>query len=152
MSGAGEPDHESPPASAAQEAQVGEGEPNPIDRLVEIGVFAPLGFALEFRRLLPELAEAGRKQIELSQSLGRAAIRAVSRGAQRPRSATATGDDRDARGAAEIEGFDQMTAREIVALLRTADEATVAWVGRRERQSKQRVTVLRAVEAHRART
>ena len=38
-------------------------EKNPADRAIELFVFAPLGFALSARELLPELVERGRQQV-----------------------------------------------------------------------------------------
>ncbi|MDQ3384410.1 MAG: hypothetical protein M3503_00110 [Actinomycetota bacterium] len=38
-------------------------EKNPADRAIELLLFAPLGFALSARELLPELVERGRQQV-----------------------------------------------------------------------------------------
>lgn len=122
---------------------------SPLDRLLELGVFAPIGLVLELPRLLPDLVESGRKQIVFSQSLGRAAIRTIARGAQRDTKPSPSG--REGASTGPVDGYDSMTAREVVALLRRADPPTVAWVSRREREGKQRVTVLRAVAAQEAR-
>jgi hypothetical protein len=37
---------------------------NPLDRFLDLMVFAPLGLALEARDLLPKLAEKGRQQVQ----------------------------------------------------------------------------------------
>lgn len=57
-------------------------ERSPLDKALDLGVFAPLGFALEFRRVVPELAEAGRRQLAFSRSLGQAALRTMARSNQ----------------------------------------------------------------------
>jgi len=45
-----------------------------VERLLEAGLFAPLGFVLKRREVVPELAKAGRQQISFCQSLGKAAL------------------------------------------------------------------------------
>ena len=58
-------------------------EPSPAEvlkRLVEIGIYAPVGFLLRPEETVAELAEAGRKQLAFSRSLGRAAIQGIARG------------------------------------------------------------------------
>lgn len=64
-------------------------ESSPLDKALDLGVFAPLGFALEFRRVVPELAEAGRRQVAFSRSLGQAALRTMARSAAAKKAATA---------------------------------------------------------------
>ena len=58
-----------------------ETERSPIEKALDVGVYAPLGFALEFRRLVPELAEAGRQQVAFSRSLGKAALSTLGKAA-----------------------------------------------------------------------
>lgn len=56
-------------------------EPRPvIDRLADVVFYGPLGFALEHRRLLPQLARRGRRQIAFTRTIGRFTVR---RGRQR---------------------------------------------------------------------
>ena len=43
--------------------RVTDDEKNPADRAIELLLFAPLGFALSARELLPELVERGRQQV-----------------------------------------------------------------------------------------
>ena len=46
----------------------------PIDQAVELVVFAPLGFALEARRLLPTFVERGRQQVQMARFVGKFAV------------------------------------------------------------------------------
>jgi hypothetical protein len=50
-----------------------------VDRVLDVAVFGPLGFALEARRLVPELASRGREhveaQLEILRGVGRFAAR-----------------------------------------------------------------------------
>ncbi len=46
-----------------------------LDRMV----FGPIGLAFEARRLLPELADRGRRQVELSRRVGKTAVEALLR-------------------------------------------------------------------------
>ena len=100
-----------------------------VDRILDVGVFAPLGMLLERDRLLGELAAAGRKQVEFSRSLGRVALRTISsRGAPSRGARSAT--DRVAPAPAEDRApaeptstttpswashYSSMSAREILA-------------------------------------
>jgi hypothetical protein len=45
---------------------------SPLERAVDLFVFAPLGFVLEARRLLPDMVELGRQQIQGQLSSARA--------------------------------------------------------------------------------
>lgn len=47
----------------------------PIDRALEVFVYAPMGFALEARSLLPRFVERGRNQVALARVVGRFAVR-----------------------------------------------------------------------------
>ena len=50
-------------------------EHTPIDAALELLVYAPLGFALEARTLLPRFVERGRNQIALARVVGKFAVR-----------------------------------------------------------------------------
>ena len=124
---------------------------SPLERWFDVSVYAPLGFALEFRRLVPELAEAGRRQVEFSRSLGRAALRTMSRAA----SQTATTGVRHRSGPAsptepepdaEVAGYDAMNAKQVIAVARHASPAELRWIRAREAAAKRRKTVLAAIE------
>lgn len=146
-------------------------ERNPFDRLLDVSVYAPLGFALEFRRLVPELAEAGRRQIEFSRSLGRAALRTMARSGATAAQGSARAARNDAVPSsarsgpaqphaappsappippsdveASVEGFDTMNARTAIAQARRATAAQLAWMRERELATKKRTTVLDAIE------
>lgn len=140
MSASETPGHAAGNRGAADPQETDRG---PIARALDLGVFAPLGLALEFRTVIPELAEAGRRQIAFSQSLGRTAIKAILNGldadgrvAQKPASETVA-----------LPGYDEMTARAVVAIIRDSDAATLSWMRDHETANKQRVTVLRAIAA-----
>lgn len=117
-----------------------------IDLALDLVVFAPLGFLLDSQKFIPELAQAGRRQVAFSQSLGRAAIHGLTKGLGATRTA-ATPTPASVRG--EVDGYDAMTARDVVALLADADDATCAWIEKYESTNKARVTVLRAARAAR---
>jgi hypothetical protein len=46
----------------------------PLDQAVELAVFAPIGFALEARRLLPSFVERGRAQVNMAKMVGQFAV------------------------------------------------------------------------------
>lgn len=184
-----------------------------LERLLEVGVYAPVGFLVTQSKTVPELAKAGRKQIAFARSLGQAAIKTLVRsvrsdepdaldpepldsvaddpapegvaggdmvGPEAGESAApsvapvSAADDVDApdspsepptsaspptpepqpdidldgapsgADSAEIEGYDDLTAREIIEILRTAGPRRGRWVHDRESAQKGRVTVLRA--------
>ncbi|MEZ5180682.1 MAG: hypothetical protein R2702_02210 [Acidimicrobiales bacterium] len=46
----------------------------PLDHAVELAVFAPIGFALEARRLLPSFVERGRAQVNMAKVVGQFAV------------------------------------------------------------------------------
>lgn len=124
-------------------------ERSDLDRLLDAGVFAPLGLALEYRKLSPELADAGRKQVAFARSLGRAALKTLSK------SLAAEADTKSTRSEPaaprpEVEGYGGMTARKIIEMLADADGPTVEWVRGEEKSNKARVTVLRAADARAA--
>ncbi len=47
---------------------------NPIEHAVELAVLAPIGFALEARRLLPTFVERGRQQVNMARVVGQFAV------------------------------------------------------------------------------
>lgn len=140
----------------------------PLDRLLDLGVYAPLGLALEFQRLFPELAEAGRKQVNFSRSLGKAALGTVmasrnsgartasaknSSPSEKASEAQAKSPKTDKRASSKstvgIDGYGGLTAKDVIAIVRVSDEDTLAWIVRTESAAKSRVTVLRAVDRRR---
>jgi hypothetical protein len=51
-----------------------DGEAGPLEQALELCVYAPLGFALEARTLLPRFVERGRSQVMLARLIGRYAV------------------------------------------------------------------------------
>ena len=47
---------------------------NPVGAILDVFVFAPIGFALDARELLPKLAERGRNQVALLKVVGQFAV------------------------------------------------------------------------------
>ena len=47
---------------------------NPIEHAVELAVLAPIGFALEAKRLLPTFVERGRQQVNMARVIGQFAV------------------------------------------------------------------------------
>ena len=47
----------------------------PVEQAVELVVYAPLGLALEARRLLPSFVERGRQQVQMAKMIGQFAVR-----------------------------------------------------------------------------
>ena len=47
---------------------------SPVDQWFELFVYAPLGFALDARRLLPRFIDRGRSQVVLARVVGRYAV------------------------------------------------------------------------------
>jgi hypothetical protein len=46
-----------------------------VEQAADVAFYAPVGFALEVRRLVPELAERGRRQVTFNWMVGRYAVR-----------------------------------------------------------------------------
>ena len=142
-------------------------EKSPFDRLLDAGVYAPLGFLLTRNKAGAGLAEAGRKQVAFTRSLGRAALQGLVRArsestdagviGSRPADIGPTGNiptesvsertDQPvaaAKAPVPIEGYEAMTAREVVALLASCEQPQVRWILDREKAGKNRVTITRA--------
>ena len=123
----------------------------PIDDLADFAIFAPLGLALEYRKLAPDLAAAGRKQVAFARTLGRAALKTMATSAARKSqgpqpaatqpSSTSAPKPAPAKSAA-VDGYDTMTAKEIIAVAATATPAQIGWMTKQEQAGKQRKTVL----------
>ncbi len=47
---------------------------NPIEHAVELAVLAPIGFALEAKKLLPTFVERGRQQVNMAKVIGQFAV------------------------------------------------------------------------------
>jgi hypothetical protein len=46
-----------------------------VEQAVELVLYAPLGFALEARRLLPSFVERGRQQVQMARMIGQFAVK-----------------------------------------------------------------------------
>jgi hypothetical protein len=51
-----------------------EAEPDPVERLLDLCVFAPLGFVTDARRVIPDLAQRGRQQATMARMVGEFAV------------------------------------------------------------------------------
>lgn len=138
--------------------------------MLDLAVYAPLGFALEFRRLVPELVDAGRRQVEFSRTLGRTALRTIARsgpvsrsssrqperpeepttGASHPTTDAGTGEV-IASVPAAILGYGDLTAKQVIEVVRTATAVQLEWMRTSELAGKNRKTVLDAIERSLAR-
>ena len=49
-------------------------EKNHIEQAVEVAVYAPIGFVLEAKRLLPSFVERGRQQVNMAKVVGQFAV------------------------------------------------------------------------------
>ncbi|MCU1354017.1 MAG: hypothetical protein JWM05_3226 [Acidimicrobiales bacterium] len=49
-------------------------EKKPVEHALDLFVFAPLGFALEARSMLPKLVERGRNQVTMAKMMGQFAV------------------------------------------------------------------------------
>ena len=118
-----------------------------FDRILDAGCFAPIGFLVTRDARCSNLAEVGRKQVTFARSLGRAALKGVSRG-MRPSEATSAATPTPGPTVAEfaVEGYSDMTARDIIAMVRTSAPEQAQWIRSQEGAGKQRVTVLRAAD------
>lgn len=56
---------------------------NPVDRAVDLVVYAPIGLVAEVKRLLPSLVDKGRAQVDMYKLIGRFAIRQGQQSAQK---------------------------------------------------------------------
>ncbi len=64
--------------SASDQSEAGSGSPtpeskNPIDQLMELLVYAPVGLIYEYEDVLPQLVKRGRSQVQLAKVLGQMA-------------------------------------------------------------------------------
>lgn len=57
-------------------------EKGPAEQAVELAIYAPLGLALEARRLMPTFVERGRQQIQMARMIGQFAVKQGQREAE----------------------------------------------------------------------
>lgn len=65
--------HSLPGPSVGQNGEVTDSK-RPAEQAVELAVFAPIGFALEAKSLLPTFVERGRQQVMMAKMVGRFAV------------------------------------------------------------------------------
>lgn len=146
-----------------------------LDQALDVFVYAPLGLALEARDLLPRLAERGRGQVALARLAGRFAAHEGRRHAERlvddlvgadrsdpdtvppPADADVTGapdGGADATGAPTvelvIEGYDELSAPQILPLLEGLDDEQLERILDHERAHRARATVINRIHQLRA--
>ena len=139
---------------------------NPVDQLIDNLVYAPLGLAVEARANWSSYVERGRSQIAISRFVARAATRKGASTAETiaERLANDVGQvivdlfgidltpdpEPSTEPATAVEfpiaGYDDLTAKEIVAELDGLSELELELVRAHEADGKARVTVLRAIE------
>jgi hypothetical protein len=51
-----------------------ENDKNPVEQALDLFVYAPLGFALDARELMPKLVERGRNQVTMARMIGQFAV------------------------------------------------------------------------------
>jgi len=137
-------------------------EKSPFERLLDAGVYAPLGYVLRRTEVKQDLASAGRKQVAFARSLGKAALSSLRRGVGEPKADTPSAKpSRPAAAEAaataplpaepvdstEVDGYAEMTARELIALMAGTTAAQAQWILDQENDGKKRVTVIRAATA-----
>lgn len=50
-------------------------EKSPVEHAVEVAVYAPIGFALEARKMLPTFVERGRQKVQMAKMVGQFAVK-----------------------------------------------------------------------------
>ena len=123
----------------------------PVEQLLDLWFYAPVGFLLDYRRVIPELAQHGRSQIDFSRSLGRAAIRTVAKSGReqvvaRPERAKRASPSSPMPETEAVAGYDDMTAKQVLEILPDTSVAGRRWMLQRERAAKQRKTVIAGLE------
>lgn len=124
------------PASAGKSA---------IDRALDAGVYAPIGFLIRRTEVCDDAVAAGRKQVAFARSLGRAALKGFARGTTPAASAKAPA--KAPVVSAAVPDYDAMSAREVLAFVKTAPVEQLRWIQTRESAGKNRVTVQRAIDS-----
>lgn len=148
----------------------------PIDQLVDVFVYAPIGLLYEYQEVLPKLVKRGKSQVQIAKLLG---TMAAKKGQQTVESRLAEGitdvgarvglapdpaakrdagsesanggDPAPAEESEErplpIANYDDLTAKQIVALLPDLDAGQRERVRRHEAANRSRKTVMAKLEA-----
>jgi len=145
------------------------------ERLLDALVYAPLGFALEAKEMLPKLAERGRGQVALTRLAGTVAaqkgqneaLKAFDELRSTIESLLGCGREEQPSGDAApaantdnaavvseadlpIAGYDELTAAAIIAMLADLSEHELAVVDAYERANRGRSTVLNRIKQRRS--
>ena len=144
-------------------------EDRPVDQVLDLLVYAPIGFALEARELLPQLVDRGRGQVALMRLAGRMASQQTPDGDVTDTLrqgigividglSTLLGTDESSSDApaapttgsvlagVPIPGYEEMTAREIVALLAGRPIDELLTIRTYEKANRGRSTIINRVE------
>lgn len=134
-------------------------------RLLDLFVHAPLGLLYEFADVYPEAVKRGRSQVNLGAQAAKVAAGAkrkemgsvseefLAEAASFLRIIAARLDDLAEANASEdqagppVEGYEKMTAREVVKLIGESDTELVKAIGDYEEANKARKSVLAAAKA-----
>lgn len=143
---------------------------SPAEELVDLVVFGPLGLALEYLERFPDFVQRGRKQANFAQSIGKMALGGFARRpaptrtstpakasevpkrqAPAPSTPVETQADEPLAGSTDepLPGYAAMTAREVIAAVEGLSLQALTALEAAETAGKNRVTVLRAVQAQR---
>ena len=136
-------------------------EDRPVDQVLDLLVYAPIGFALEARELLPQLVDRGRGQVALMRLAGRMASQQTPDrdvtdtlrqgiGIVIDGLSTLLGPAAPTTGSVlagvPIPGYEEMTAREIVALLAGRPIDELLTIRTYEKANRGRSTIINRVE------
>lgn len=122
-----------------------------LGQALDLFVYAPIGFVLEARELVPRLARRGRGQVGLARVMGTLAVRQGRREVERvlndilPDRAAPPAPPR--RSGFPIDGYDELRVAEVLARLDGLDDHGLRMVRRHEEITRGRVTVLRRIDA-----
>lgn len=72
-------------AGVGQHGRVTDEQNRPIDHAVDLVVYAPIGFVVEARKLIPSLAERGRQQVQMAKVVGQFTVEVGRKEAERRR-------------------------------------------------------------------
>ncbi len=128
-------------------------ERSPVEQALDLLVYAPIGFALEAKDMIPKLVERGRGQVAMARLAGRFAAQ---RGEQEARKVVGglLGDDtstsRSERAEATapeypFDGYDELTAVEIINRLESLSEDSLETLIAYEEHHRRRSTIINRV-------
>lgn len=138
-----------------------------VEAALDLFVYAPLGLAVGWTEVVPDLAQRGRSHVRNARAIGKFAVDAgqqkaatalsdpdspvgdILRGlglvGDRPDEPTPDRPDEPAAPSMPIAGYDDLTAAEIVPLLADLDAAGLQLVADHERAARSRKTILNRI-------